>query len=129
MSEKKVLVVDDEEKIRDIFEQAFSKAGYIVRLAESAEEALEILKDERIQVMFLDLNLSGMNGVELCKQIRKDLPMAIIHAVTGYSRPLFEFSDCRDAGFDVCFNKPVKLAVLLEAAEEAFKKLDAWKKK
>lgn len=57
MSEKKVLVVDDEEKIRDIFEQAFSKAGYIVRLAESAEEALEILKDDKIQVMFLDFSL------------------------------------------------------------------------
>ncbi|MBW2164395.1 MAG: response regulator [Deltaproteobacteria bacterium] len=129
MSEKKILVVDDEENIRDVFEQAFSRAGYMVRLAESAEEALEILKDDKIQVMFLDLNLPGMNGVELCKQIRKDLPIAIIHAVTGYSRPLFEFSDCRDAGFDVCFNKPVKLAVLLEAAEKAFNKLDTWKKR
>lgn len=128
MSEKKVLVVDDEEKIRDIFEQAFNKAGYVVRLAESAEEALEILKDDRIQVMFLDLDLPGMNGAELCKQIRKDLPMAIIHAVTGYSS-FSEFSDYRDAGFDDCFNKPVKLAVLLKAAEDAFKKLDTWKKR
>ncbi len=127
MSEKKVLVVDDEEMIRDIFEQVFSKAGYIVRLAESAEEALEILKDDKIQVMFLDLDLPGMSGVELCKQIRKDLPLAIIHAVTGYSPPL-ELSDCRDAGFDDYLNKPVKLAVLLKAAEEAFKKLDTWKK-
>ena len=128
MSEKKILVVDDEKNIRDIFEQAFSGAGYMVRLAESAEEALEILKDDKIQVMFVDLNLPGMDGVELCKQIRKNLPMAVIHAVTGYNS-FFEFSDCRDVGFDVCFNKPVKLAVLLEAAEEAFKKLDTWKKR
>ena len=123
MSEKKVLVVDDEENIRYIFEQAFSRTGYMVRLAESAEEALEILKDDKIQVMFLDLNLPGMDGVELCKQIRKNFPIAIIHAVTGYSS-FFEFSDYRDAGFDDCFNKPVELAVLLEAAEKAFKKLD-----
>ena len=123
MSEKKILVVDDEENIRDVFEQAFSRAGYMVRLAESAEEALEILKDDKIQVMFVDLNLPGMDGIELCKQIRKNLPRAIIHAVTGYNS-FFEFSDCRDVGFVVCFKKPVKLAVLLEAAEEAFKKLD-----
>lgn len=83
MSEKKILVVDDEEMIRDIFEQAFTIAGYSVRLAKSAEEALEVLKDDKIQVMFLDLNLPGLNGVALCKQIRKDFPKAIIHAVTG----------------------------------------------
>ena len=121
MSEKKILVVDDEEMIRDIFEQAFTIAGYSVRLAKSAEEALEVLKDDKIQVMFLDLNLPGLNGIDLCKQIRKDFPKAIIHAVTGYAS-LFELSDCRDAGFDDYFNKPVKLADLLKAAEAAFDK-------
>jgi CheY-like chemotaxis protein len=53
-----------------MFELAFSKKGYTVRCAEkSAEEALEILKDEKIMVMFLDLNMPGMNGVELCRKI------------------------------------------------------------
>ncbi len=128
MSEKKILVVDDEEVIRDILEQAFSKAGYTVRSAESGEKALEILKDEKIQVMFLDLNMPEMNGVELCRKIRKDFPMAIIHAVTGYSS-LFELSDCREAGFDDYFNKPVNLELLFKAARDAFDKLDRWKKR
>ena len=67
MSENMILVVDDDESIRDIFEIAFSKSGYSVRCAESAEKALEILKDNKFQVMFLDINLPGMNGVELCR--------------------------------------------------------------
>ena len=123
MSEKKILVVDDEEVIRSTFELAFSKKGYTVRCAERAEEALEILKDEKILVMFLDLNMPGMNGVELCRKIRKDFPVAIIHAVTGYSS-LFEPAECREAGFDVYLNKPVNLEQLFKAAQDAFNKLE-----
>ena len=127
MSEKKILVVDDEEPTRDVFEQAFRKVGYTVHPAKSGEEALKILKDENIQVMFLDLNMPDMNGLELCQEIRKDSPMAIIHAVTGYAS-LFELSDCRDAGFDDYFDKPINLEQLYKAAQSAFDRLDRWKK-
>ena len=127
MSKRKILVVDDVVAIRNMFEQAFSRGGYEVRSAESAEEALEISKGEKIQVMFLDLNMPGMNGIELCKEIRKDFPMAIIHAVTGYSS-LFELVDCREAGFDDYFTKPTGLKILLRAAQDAFEKIDRWKK-
>ncbi len=128
MSEKKILVVDDEVHIRDMLEQAFSKAGYTVRLAESAEETLDILKDDKIQVMFLDLKLPGMNGLKLCRKIRKEFPIAIIHAITGYAS-LFELADCREAGFDDYFIKPVDLEVLFKAAQDAFEKIDRWKKR
>ena len=124
--ENKILVVDDEEAIRDTFDMAFGKAGYTAHCAGSAEEALDILKRDNIQVMFLDLKLPGMNGVELCRQIRKDKPIAIIHAVTGYTS-LFELADCREAGFDDYFTKPVELKFLLKAADEAFERLSRWK--
>ncbi len=128
MREKKILVVDDEDVIRDLFEKAFSKVGYSVRSAKSGEKALEILKDEKIQIMFLDLKLPGMNGVELCRKIRKDFPIAIIYAVTGYSS-LFELADCREAGFDDYFTKPADLKMLLKATQDAFEKIDRWKKR
>jgi len=86
------------------------------------------LSKEKLQVMFLDLNMPGMNGVELCRKIRHDFPMAIIHAMTGYSS-LFELANCREAGFDDYFTKPVQLEQLIEAAEHAFRKLERWKKK
>ena len=128
MSQKKIFVIDDEEAIRDILEQLFSKAGYLVRSTGSAEAALELLKDEKIHVIFLDLNLPEMNGIELCRKIKKDMPMSIIHALTGYTS-LFELADCREAGFDDYFTKPANMAGLLKAAEDAFEKLDRWKKK
>ncbi len=128
MSKKKILVLDDEVHIKDMLGQAFSKAGYAVRLAESAEETLDILKDEKIQVMFMDLKLPGMNGVELCRKIRKESPITIIHAITAYAS-LFVLADCREAGFDDYFNKPVDLEVLFKAAQDAFEKIDRWKKR
>ena len=127
MSEKKILVVDDEQMIRDVFAEAFGRAGYAVQTEESAEEALEIMRKTPCWVLFLDLNLPGMNGVELCRQIRKDWAMAIPYAVTGYAS-LFEIHDCCEAGFEDYFTKPVDLSVLLEAADHAFKKLERWKK-
>jgi len=78
--------------------------------------------------MFLDLNLPGMNGVELCRKIRKDRPIAVIHAITGYAS-LFELTDCREAGFDDYFTKPADMEMLLTAAQNAFEKVDRWKKR
>ncbi len=124
---RKILVVDDEREILDGFEQAFRNADYTVHCAESAEEALEVLNRENSQVMFLDLKLPNMDGVELCKQIRKDRPLAVIYAVTGYPS-LFELAHCREAGFDDYFIKPIVLEVLLKAAEDAFARIDRWKK-
>ena len=122
----KILVVDDERSVIKLMENVFRKQGYDIRSAESAEEALEIMENEKIHVMFLDLNLPGMNGVELCREIRKQLPMALIYAITGYAS-LFQLSDCREAGFDDYFKKPVEIATLTRTAESAFQKLKRWK--
>ncbi len=128
MEEKKLLVVDDEQMICDLYTATFSRAGYTVRTANSAEEALEILKKEKYWVMFLDLNLPGMNGIDLCRNIRQAYPMVIAYAVTGYTS-LFHLNECREVGFEDYFSKPVSMKDLLEAAEIAFKKIDRWKGK
>jgi CheY-like chemotaxis protein len=128
MSDKNILVVDDEEMIRNLYLEAFTGAGFTVETAESAEAALEIMRKSPFPVLFLDLKLPGMNGVELCRHIRRDWPMTISYAVTGYAR-LFELHSCREAGFEDYFIKPVKLSDLIEAAEHAFQKVTRWKKR
>ena len=125
--EKKILIVDDEKMIRTMLEKAFSREGYTVSSAESGEEALEMLKTEDIKVLFLDLKLPGMNGVELCDIIRQQYPMAIAYAVTGYAS-LFELSDCRAVGFEDYFTKPVNLKTLFKAASDAFDKIARWER-
>jgi len=126
--EQSILVVDDEKAIINLLKQAFSRAGYDVRSAESAENALDILEKENIHVMFFDLNLPQMNGLELCKVVKKNMPMSVIYAITGYAS-LFELAECREAGFEDYFKKPVKISNLVKAAENAFEKINRWNSK
>lgn len=105
---------------------AFSHKGYEVICAFNAEEALVAITPE-IQVVFLDMKLpGGMSGLDLCRQIRKDHPDACIYAMTGHSS-LYELADCRKAGFDDYFTKPIKLAMFYMAAEQAFERVAAKK--
>ena len=125
---KKILVVDDEASIRNLLKDAFDIEGYDVRLAEGAETAFEILKEENIEVIFLDLKLFGMNGIELCRQIRKNNPLAIIFAMTGWAA-LYDIEECREAGFDDFFTKPVQTEMLLKAVDGAFERLNRWRRR
>jgi DNA-binding response OmpR family regulator len=125
MNEKKILVVDDNEMIRTLLEEAFREAGYSVRTAENAEKAMGVLRRENIMVMFLDLVLPDMNGVELCKEIRKENPVSIIYALTGRA-DLFSLLEWRGAGFDDFFTKPFLIDHVLRETQEAFKKIDRW---
>jgi DNA-binding response OmpR family regulator len=124
---KHILLVDDEVAVLKMMTRAFTRAGYEVETAESAEEAMELIKTYKYMVFFLDLNLPGMNGIDLCRRIRKDNPLTILYAVTGFATT-FEVFDCRQAGFEDYFTKPVELKKLLEAAEQAFQKLARWKR-
>lgn len=121
----RVLVVDDEKGIRDLFCRVLETAGYEVETAESGEQALEILEQDKFQLLLLDLNLPGIDGIELCKRTRKILPISIIIAITGYAS-LFHLHDCRQAGFDDYFIKPVSIKTLLAEVELASKRIDRW---
>jgi len=123
---KKILIVDDEAMIRDMLNAVFTEGGYKVFTAENAETAMMILGAENIMVMFLDLSLPGVNGIELCKKIRKENQIGILYAFTGYSN-IFGLLECRAAGFDDFFEKPTDIKILLKAAQDAFEKLERWK--
>jgi len=126
MNTKKILVVDDEVTILEIMTEFFAMKGYMVSTAKTAEEALRILGREAFMVMFLDLKLPDMNGIELCKRIRRDNLIAVIYAITGFAS-FYNLMDCRAAGFDDFFVKPVDMNRLLKAADDAFEKIDRWK--
>jgi len=72
-----MLIVDDEMTVREIFKDFFEASGYQVLTAEGADNAIEILNDREIDVIFLDLRLFGTNGLELGRRIRKEKPLAI----------------------------------------------------
>ncbi len=122
-----ILLVEDDVPIRKAFSAGFSGEGYEVFAVESAEEALDVLKKASVEVVFLDLNLPGMSGLELCKEIKRRNPIACVFAVTGHAS-LFELTDWREAGFEDYFLKPVRMGQLFKVAEQAFERIGRWKK-
>jgi len=122
---EKILIVDDEQTVREMMYEALGDGNYDVLLAEGAEDALTIAEKEDLTCVFLDLKLFGTNGIELCRTIRKIRPLSIIYAMTGWSG-LFEIEECREAGFDDYFPKPLNLETIFKAVEEAIEKRDRW---
>jgi DNA-binding response OmpR family regulator len=128
MNNLSILVVDDDAVIRRAFSQIFAHAGYAVQTAESAEAALQIMRQNPVAILFLDLDLPGMNGVDLCLKVHQDWPCSIPIAVTGCSS-IFELVRCREVGFEDYFCKPAGPKELLAAAAAAVAKLDRWKRR
>jgi two-component system KDP operon response regulator KdpE len=78
MSTVTILVVDDEPQIRRVMRTSLSTNGYAVIEARSGEEALEILRKERPELVLLDVNMPGIGGLQTCREIRDQSDVAII---------------------------------------------------
>ncbi len=122
---RKILFVDDEEGILDLYSQLLDDTEYEVFTATDGYKALEIIEKNVIPVMFLDLKMPKMSGIELCERIRESNSISIINAITGYSS-LFELVEIRNAGFDDYFKKPIELDELLAVIKSCFEKIDRW---
>jgi len=123
----KILVVDDQESIQELMKDILTEAGYNVTCALNGEEALELLKKEDFHVFFIDMQLPGMDGLDLCRQIRKERIAECIYAITGYTS-IYDFLECRKAGFDDYFAKPLNIQLINKAADEGFEKIVRWTK-
>ena len=122
----KILFVDDEEAILRVLTKAFDRVGYEVHCATNGEEAMEIAKQEKIEVFFVDMQMPGMSGIELCNQIREKVIFYCMYAMTGHAT-LYDVRKCRVAGCDDYFKKPFDIQTLTKAADHAFEKLARWK--
>jgi two-component system, OmpR family, alkaline phosphatase synthesis response regulator PhoP len=72
MKKEKILIVDDEKDILELIQYNFEKEGYLVNCASSGEQCLEYLKSEIPDLILLDLMLPEINGIEVCKILKKD---------------------------------------------------------
>lgn len=87
MGKARLLIVDDEESIRLLYQREFSEEGYGVTLASSGEEALEILEKEPVDLVILDIRMKKMSGLEALQRIvkeKKNLPVVLCSAYSSY---------------------------------------------
>jgi two-component system response regulator AtoC len=82
--QRTVLVVDDERNMRTVMQMALEDAGYRVLTAESADDALGLLRDPDLDVVLSDLNMPGMRGEDFIERCRKERPEVPVIVVTAY---------------------------------------------
>ena len=78
MAQTTILVVDDEKEIAELVEIYLVSDGYRVLKAKNAQEGLDILDKEEVHLVLLDIMMPGMNGLEMCEQIRRTRNIPII---------------------------------------------------
>jgi DNA-binding NtrC family response regulator len=83
-SSRRVLLVDDEPRLRDMLVRAVEQMGFDAAAASTAEAALRMLAEQTFHILILDLNLPGMNGMELFEQVRKDNRNIQVIILTGF---------------------------------------------
>lgn len=111
MTSAKILVVDDEPQIRRVMKTSLTGQGYVIVDARSGEEALQKLREEHFDLVLLDMNMPGMNGLETCEEIRRGSDVAII-MLTVRNLETDKIA-ALDAGADDYITKPFSMPELL----------------
>lgn len=114
----KIMTVDDSRAVRLTVALALKQAGYGVVEAANGEEALELLKTEKVDIILSDFNMPGMDGSQLVRQIKahqeyRSIPVIILTTENAKSR----LSEAKAAGAVGWMNKPFKAEHLVAAVK------------
>lgn len=113
---KTVLFIDDEKEFTDILVRAFGARGYNALEANSGTDALAILSKTPVDLVTLDLNMPGMNGIEVAAEMNKRFSKVKIIVVSGFGG---EYDDeLKTVKVDAHVPKPLNMAALLKKIPE-----------
>jgi two-component system KDP operon response regulator KdpE len=120
MSAGRIIVVDDDPQIRRVMRVTLTGQGYEVDDATNGEAALEKLRDQRFDLVLLDMNMPGMSGLETCRTIRAQSDVAIIMLTVRDGEG--DKVDVLDAGADDYVTKPYNPPELLARIRAALRR-------
>ena len=112
MDERKILVVEDEQKIADALKLGLSESGYFVETAYDGNIGWKLFDQHGYDLVVLDINLPGINGYDLCKRIRSrnaQVPIVMLTALSSLNDKIEGY----DAGADDYIIKPFEFKELL----------------
>lgn len=121
MSTGRILVVDDEPQIRRVLRTTLSAQGYEVSDARTGEEALLAIREQRFDLVLLDMNMPGMGGLATCREIRAGSDVAILMLTVRNSEQ--DKVTALDAGADDYITKPFGIPELSARIRAALRRL------
>jgi len=117
-----ILVIDDERAILDMLELSLSSEGYDVLTAENGEKALEIFEQQDYRLVLTDIQMPGIDGIEVLKRIKAMDNEAEVIVVTGHGDMDSAIAALQDGASDF-ITKPIRDEALILALERAKKKI------
>jgi len=120
----RVLVVDDEKDFVEATVKRLGKRGIDAQGVLSGEQALELMKEKRFDVVLLDIKMpGGMDGIETLREMKKIAPLTEVILLTGHASVESSIEGLKLGAFDYLL-KPMKLEDLITKLAEAFEKKD-----
>ncbi len=116
----KILVVDDEESMRDALKQLLKREGYTVDVAENAAEAIKKFKKENHDLVVSDIMMPEIDGIELLKRLKKISQDVIVILITGYAS-IDSAVQAIKIGAEDYFTKPFKNVEILKVVDRIYK--------
>jgi DNA-binding response OmpR family regulator len=116
-----ILLIDDEESVRSLFQVALERAGYRVLTAENGQHGLRLLEHQEVDLILVDIFMPGMDGLELIPLLRKTRPATKIIAISGGSGRRNYLDMAKHLGADDTLKKPFSLQELLHAVSSQLK--------
>lgn len=120
----KVLVIDDEKPTLSMFRLFLSAYGYTVFVAEDGKSGIRIFERERPEIVFTDLKMPGMDGLEVLKKIREEKTGAEVIIITGHGT-IDKAIEALDFDASDFINKPVEKAALDAALKRARARIES----
>ena len=106
-----ILVVDDEKSVRNMLHRAIKSAGYDCSSAGNARDALKILEEKDVDVVITDIEMPGLNGIELTKTVKEKYDSDVI-VITGYARDM-KYEEVIERGAHDFMRKPFSVEEML----------------
>jgi diguanylate cyclase (GGDEF)-like protein len=119
----RILVVDDDQSILELMSLMLEEGGYQPSTAESAEEALTLFENDPFPLVFTDIRMSGMDGIELLKRIRKTNDDTQVVMITGHASLQSSLTSLREGAYDYLIKPIADFDVVLAVVERALEKV------
>jgi DNA-binding NtrC family response regulator len=120
ITKSRILVVEDEDDLRNLLSHVLTTAGYDIATASDGEQAITTLKKQKFDLALLDIQMPNANGIQVLKFIKQNAPTTKAIMLTGYA-DLKHAMEAREFGARDFINKPYKLDDILATVERILK--------
>jgi DNA-binding response OmpR family regulator len=113
----RVLVIDDEETVRNILQKLLSQANHRVTVANNGEKGVQLFQEKEFDIVLTDLGMPGMSGWEVCQRIKKIKHTTPVGMITGWGMELSQ-DKMKEYGLDFILSKPFDFSQVVKVVSE-----------